>query len=129
MVSIERGAPDTARHQNTSKHHPILAVSCAARFNYIILIYDQVSPDSSGLRRLRRLRRWRWPGEDYKLVGGSCEAQAVLVQHGPGNMGVPSFSARELGKWQGNLLMEMEKERVYTRLDNLGNLRTGYKSG
>ena len=25
--------------------------------------------------------------------------------------------------------MEMEKERVYTRLDNLGNPRTGYKSG
>ena len=34
--------------------------------------------------------------------------------------------AREVA---GNLLMEMEKERVYTRLDNLGNPRTGYKSG
>ena len=31
------------------------------------------------------------------------------------------LKAHELGKWQGNLLMEMEKERVYTRLDNLGN--------
>ena len=39
------------------------------------------------------------------------------------------LKAHELGKWQGNLLMEMEKERVYTRLDNLGNPRTGYKSG
>ena len=39
------------------------------------------------------------------------------------------LKAHELGKWQGNLLMEMEKERVYIRLDNLGNPRTGYKSG
>ena len=39
------------------------------------------------------------------------------------------LKARELGKWQGNLLMEMEKERVYTRLDNLGNPVTGYTSG
>ena len=39
------------------------------------------------------------------------------------------LKAHELGKWQGNLLMEMEKERVYTRLDNLGNPRTGYESG
>ena len=39
------------------------------------------------------------------------------------------LKAHELGKWQGNLLMEMEKERVYTRLDNLGNPVTGYKSG
>ena len=39
------------------------------------------------------------------------------------------LKAHELGKWQGNLLMEMEKERVYTRLDDQGNPRTGYKSG
>ena len=39
------------------------------------------------------------------------------------------LKAHELGKWQGNLLMEMEKERVYTRLDSAGNPRTGYKSG
>ena len=39
------------------------------------------------------------------------------------------LKAHELGKWQGNLLMEMEKERVYTRLDDLGNPVTGYKSG
>ena len=39
------------------------------------------------------------------------------------------LKAHELGKWQGNLLMEMEKERVYTRLDNLGNPVTGYTSG
>ena len=39
------------------------------------------------------------------------------------------LKAHELGKWQGNLLMEMEKERVYTRLDNLDNPCTGYVSG
>ena len=39
------------------------------------------------------------------------------------------LKAHKLGKWQGNLLMEMEKERAYTRLDNQGNPRTGYKSG
>ena len=39
------------------------------------------------------------------------------------------LKAHELGKRQGNLLMEMEKERVYTRLDDQGNPRTGYKSG
>ena len=39
------------------------------------------------------------------------------------------LKAHELGKWQGNLLMEMEKERVYTRLDDQGNPRAGYKSG
>ena len=31
--------------------------------------------------------------------------------------------AFELGKWQGNLRMEFEKERVYTRLDRYGNPR------
>ena len=39
------------------------------------------------------------------------------------------LKAHELGKWQGNLLMEMEKERVYTRLDRAGNPRTGFQSG
>ena len=39
------------------------------------------------------------------------------------------LKAHELGKWQGNLLMEMEKERVYTRLDDQGNPVTGYNSG
>ena len=37
------------------------------------------------------------------------------------------LKAHELGKWQGNLLMEMEKERVYVWITGIP--RTGYESG
>ena len=39
------------------------------------------------------------------------------------------LKAPELGKWQGNLRTEMQKESVYTRLDKAGYPGTGYKSG
>ena len=58
--------------------------------------------------------RLKWPSGAY-----------VVSEYGDGRvkttswLEVPDKLKQPLsGKWQGNLLMEMEKERVYTRLDN-----------
>ena len=78
-----------------------------------------------------RVKTTSWVEDPDKLrrslVGIGPE---TWICHPFSNFSVYFFlKAHELGKWQGNLRMEMEKERVYIRLDSVGNPRTGYKSG